>query len=367
LDNAGPFDGAQGRPSATAREKYECPACGADAHWNAAKQALVCPFCGTESPATLQTRGAETVVVEHDLVAALRGVPDAKRGWQAEKVTVKCQSCHAVSVFDPERVGQRCEFCGSSQLVPYEQVKDAFSPESLLPFAVNESRARELVRAWYGRQWLAPNNLKKRALTDTVHGLYLPYWTFDAQVHASWTAEAGHYYYENQNGKRVQKVRWSYASGAIDHFFDDELVCASTGVASWLLKKVEPFPTATLIPYDPGYLAGWTVERYQIDLVNAAQHSRQAMDAKIRQLCSDDVPGDTQRNLEVNATFSDQRFKHILVPVWLLTYTYGHKVFQVVANGVTGEMAGDRPWSWIKIALLVILALFALYLYGQTN
>ena len=43
------------------------------------------------------------------------------------------------------------------------------------------------------------------------------------------------------------------------------------------------------------------------------------------------------------------------------------KVFQVVANGVTGEMAGDRPWSWIKIALLVILALFALYLYGQTN
>jgi len=367
LDNAGPFDAAQGRPSATAREKYECPACGADAHWNAAKQALVCPFCGTESPATLQKRGAETVVVEHDLVAALRGIPDAKRGWQAEKVTVKCQNCHAVSVFDPARVGQRCEFCGSSQLVPYEQVKDAFSPESLLPFAINESRARELVRGWYGRQWLAPNNLKKRALTDTVHGLYLPYWTFDAQVHASWTAEAGHYYYENQNGKRVQRVRWSYASGAIDHFFDDELVCASTGVASWLLKKVEPFPTATLIPYDPGYVAGWTVERYQIDLVNAAQHSRQAMDAKIRQLCADDVPGDTQRNLQVNATYTDQRFKHILVPVWLLTYTYGHKVFQVVANGVTGEMAGDRPWSWIKIALLVILALFVLYLYGQTN
>ena len=161
-------------PSATARQKFECPACGADAHWNAAKQALVCPFCGTESPATLQTRGAETVIVEHDLAAALRDIPDAKRGWQTAKVAVKCQSCQAISVFDPSRVGQRCEFCGSSQLVPYEQVKDAFSPESLLPFAINESRARELVRAWYGRQWLAPNNLNKRALTDTVHGIYLP-------------------------------------------------------------------------------------------------------------------------------------------------------------------------------------------------
>ena len=90
------------------------------------------------------------------------------------------------------------------------------------------------------------------------------------------------------------------------------------------------------------------------------------MDAKLRQLCAAEVPGDTQRNLQVDATYSDQRFKHILVPVWLLTYTYGHKVFQVVANGVTGKMAGDRPWSWIKIALLVIIALFLLYLYGQS-
>jgi Zn finger protein HypA/HybF involved in hydrogenase expression len=156
-------------PSATARQKFECPACGADAHWNAAKQALVCPFCGTESPATLQTRGAETVIVEHDLVAALRGIPDAKRGWQAEKVTVKCQNCHAVSVFDPARVGQRCEFCGSSQLVPYEQVKDAFSPESLLPFAVND-RARASWCADGTAAMAGAEQPEERALTDTVHG-----------------------------------------------------------------------------------------------------------------------------------------------------------------------------------------------------
>jgi hypothetical protein len=354
-------------PSATASQKFACPACGADAHWNPAKQALVCPFCGTVSPATLQTRGAETVIVEHDLAAALRGIPDSKRGWQTEKVSVKCQSCQAISVFDPARVGQRCEFCGSSQLVPYEQVKDAFSPESLLPFAVDEPRARELVRTWYGRQWLAPNNLTRRALTDTVRGVYLPYWTFDANVHAAWTADAGRYYYENVNGKREQRVQWSPASGELDHFFDDELVAASTGVSAALLRKIEPFPTATLIPYDPGYLAGWTVERYQIDLVNAAARSRQAMDAKVRALCAAEVPGDTYRNLQIDSRYADQRFKHILVPVWLLTYTYGHTVYQVAANGVTGQMAGGRPWSWIKITLLVIVALILLYLYQSSR
>jgi DNA-directed RNA polymerase subunit RPC12/RpoP len=349
--------------NATAREKYACPACGADAHWNPAKRALVCPFCGTESPATLEKRGADTVIVEHDLVAALRGVPDSQRGWQVAKVSVKCQSCQAISVFDPNRVGQRCEFCGSSQLVPYEQVKDPFSPESLLPFAIQESQARDLVRAWYGRQWLAPNNLRKKALTDTVRGIYLPYWTFDAQVHARWTADSGRYYYVTVNGKRQQRVEWTPASGALDHFFDDELVAASTGVAAGLLRRLEPFPTGQLIPYDPGYLAGWTVERYQIDLVNAAARSREIMEGKIRQLCSTAVPGDTQRNLDVQSTFSDQKFKHILVPVWLLTYTYGAKVYHVAANGVTGKMAGDRPWSWIKIVLLIIVAIIALIIF----
>jgi hypothetical protein len=128
------------------------------------------------------------------------------------------------------------------------------------------------------------------------------------------------------------------------------------------LKAVEPFPTAELIPYDAGYLAGWTVERYQIDLVAAAARSRQQMEAELRRLCGAAVGGDTYRNLDVRATFSDQRFKHILVPVWLMTYTYGATSYQVVVNGVTGSMAGERPWSWIKITLLIIVILFVLYL-----
>lgn len=347
--------------SATALGKYACPACGAEAHWNPGKHALICPYCGTESPAELEARGAETVIVEHDLVTALRNIPDAARGWDARKTSVKCQSCHAVSVFDPDKVGKRCEFCGAAALVPYEQVKDAFRPESLLPLKVSESTARDLIRAWYQRQWLAPNNLNAKAVTDTVHAVYLPYWTFDARVHARWHAESGTYYYVGSGNKRERRVRWTPVSGELSHVFDDELVCASTGMQPRMLRQVEPFPTDILVPYDPGYLAGWTVERYQIDLVSAAQRSRDVMNAKLQALCAQQVPGDTQRNLQVQADFTGQTFKHILAPVWLLTYAYGTRSYQVVINGVTGKMAGSRPWSWIKIALLVMLALIVLF------
>lgn len=346
-----------------ALSKFACPACGGQAVWNPAKQKLICPFCGTESPAKLDvTTGG---IIEHDLVTALRGITDDARGWKADVRQIKCQSCNAISVFDPSRQAQNCEFCGSAQLVPYAESKPAFRPESVLPFSISEVTARDRIRQWFGKLWLAPGALKRRALTDTVKGIYLPYWTFDAQADAQWTAEAGYYYYTTEtyteNGRvqtrQVRNVRWEPAAGQLSHFFDDDLVCASVGVHSGLLRGIEPFPTPTLKPYDPGFVAGWIVERYQIDLVGAAQASRAAMDAKVQVMCAQQIPGDTYRSLNVHTSYSRQTFKHILAPVWLMTYTFGARSFQCVQNGVTGAIQGEYPKSPWKIALIVLAIL----------
>lgn len=348
--------------------KFACPACGGEANWNPAQQKLICPFCGTQSPAKLDATGA---IVEHDLVQALRGITADGRGWQIDRREVKCQSCHAISVFDPKRQAQNCEFCGSAQLVPYAEAKPALRPESVLPFVIDESSARDRIRQWYGKLWLAPNALKKRALTDTVKGIYLPYWTFDAHVDAEWTAEAGHYYYTTetytQNGRtqtrQVRHVRWEPAAGHVSHFFDDDLVCASVGVHPRLLRGIEPFPTPSIKPYDAAYVAGWVVERYQLDLVGAAQRARAAIDAKVQAMCAAEVGGDTYRNLNVHTKYSGQTFKHILAPVWLMSYKYGARTFQCVQNGVTGAVAGEYPKSPWKIALLVLVVLIVVVFF----
>lgn len=350
---------------AIAREKFACPACGAEAQWNPAKQALVCPYCGTVSPAQLAVGGLQ--IQENDLASALREIGPDHRGWDRETRSVRCQSCQAISVFDPTKVSKRCDFCGSSALIPLEQQTAPIRPESLLEFKVSETQVRDKVREWYGSRWFAPNALKSRALTDTVHGMYVPYWTFDAQVHADWTADSGYYYYETETyrdsqgrtqTRQVRHTRWVPSSGSLDHFFDDELVPASRGVPHDLLRKIEPFPTRSdLKPYDPGYLSGWVVEQYQIDLVAAAQHARLQMDTKLRQMCARDVPGDTHRNLNVYPDYSAQTFKHALVPVWVLAYVYGGKSYQVVINGYTGAIAGKHPLSWIKITFFVLMIL----------
>ena len=359
-----------------ALDKHPCPECGGDAVWNPAKQALVCPYCGTVVPGALTTDGSG--VVEHDLAAALRSVTNEARGWAAEKISVKCQSCQEISVFDQGRAAQRCDFCGSPSIAPYTETKDPIRPESLLPFKLSETQVRDSIRQWYGTRWFAPNKLKRAALTDTLKGVYLPYWTFDAQAHAEWTAESGYHYYETEtytdsNGRtqtrQVQRTRWEPSAGSLDHFFDDTLVPGTVGVQLDLLSEIEPFPTKQLVPYDAGYIRGWVVERYQIDLGRAADRSRELMDGELQSLCAAEVPGDTHRNLKVDAEYAARTFKHVLLPIWLLTYTYGSRNFQVLINGDTGEIAGRRPYSWVKIFFAIVAALVVagLFAYCQSK
>jgi hypothetical protein len=351
-----------------ALEKYPCAACGAQAEWNPAKQQLVCPFCGTASPFTVDE--ASGALVELDLMKALRELPDEDRGWNAAKRTVQCQSCKAVTVFDAERVGQHCDFCGSPALVDYQEIKAPIRPRALLPFTVTEAHVREQIRRWYAGKWLAPGALKSRALVDRVHGVYIPYWTFDAQAVCPWEADAGHYYYTtesyrdskgNHRTRQVRHTRWEPASGIVEHFFDDEAVPGTQGLPHDLLKEVEPFPNGSLVAYDTAYLSGFVVEHYQVVLVEAARNSQASMHRQLHDMSAAAVPGDTYRNLEIHPTFSGQTFKHILVPVWVLAYVYGAKTYQVIVNGCTGQMAGQYPKSPWKIAFLVLLAIIAAF------
>ena len=301
-------------------------------------------------------------IVELDLVKALRELPDEARGWLAEKRSVQCQSCKAVSVFDPGARRAELRLLRVAALVPYDEIKAPIRPRACCPsrsprptFA---SRSGAGTRANGSRR----TALRRRALVDRVHGVYIPYWTFDAQVVCPWRAEAGHYYYTTETyrdnkGQRqtrqVRHVRWEPASGEVRHFFDDEPVPGTHGVSARLLARDRAVPDRR---------ARSLRRRFPVRLRRRALPGRAARCGRAVAgpdearscygMCAQQVPGDTHRNLEIFPTFSGQTFKHMLVPVWLLTYTYGNKPWQVVVNGYTGRMAGEYPKSFWKIAAL---------------
>jgi len=232
------------------------------------------------------------------------------------------------------------------------------------------------MRGWIRGRWLAPSNLGDKALVDRVHGVYVPYWTFDAQAVCPWTAAEGHYYYTTERyrdnpgrtqTRQVRHVRWEPASGRVEHFFDDEPVPGTQGLRHDLLKKIEPFPTSAPEGYDTAYLSGFVVEHYQIVLFYAAERAQGSIVEQLRGMASRQVPGDTQRNLQIHPEFSGRTFKHILVPAWVLSFTYRTKIYQVLVNGYSGSIAGDYPLSWWKVFFLTIAVIIAVIVIISLN
>jgi hypothetical protein len=48
------------------------------------------------------------------------------------------------------------------------------------------------------------------------------------------------------------------------------------------------------------------------------------------------------------------------MPLWIATYMFGGKTYHVYVNANTGKVIGERPYSAVKIALLVLVVLAAI-------
>jgi hypothetical protein len=70
-----------------------------------------------------------------------------------------------------------------------------------------------------------------------------------------------------------------------------------------------------------------------------------------------DIGGDEQMIESLSTNYTDVTFKHLLLPVYAGAYRYNGKTYQIMVNGRTGEIQGERPYSFWKIALLVVTIL----------
>ena len=105
--------------------------------------------------------------------------------------------------------------------------------------------------------------------------------------------------------------------------------------------------------YKDEYLSGFRAESYHVDLAEGFDQARQIMDAGIRTLVRRDIGGDEQRISSVRTQHDNVTFKHVLLPIWISAYRYKNKTYRFLINARTGEVQGERPWSWAKIVLLV--------------
>lgn len=347
-------------PHATPSEhRFPCSRCGADLRFAPSEGQLVCDHCGAVS--RIEDAGPwNEPLVELDFRAALDA---ALPGAEMEEVRqFKCTSCGAEFEMDGATHAAECPFCATPVVID-TGAQRRIKPKGVLPFALEERVAHQAMNDWLGGLWFAPGGLQRYARNGRrMNGIYVPYWTFDADTRSRYSGARGIVYYEARTvmrqGRpetvRVAKVRWTPVSGRVARFFDDVLVLASTSLPRRYTEALQPWDLSELEPYRPEYLAGFQAEGYTIGLEDGFREARAYMERVIRRDVRFDIGGDQQRIDALETRVSDVTFKHVLLPVWVAAYRYRGKSYRFVVNGRTGQVQGERPWSVWKIAFAIL-------------
>jgi hypothetical protein len=160
--------------------------------------------------------------------------------------------------------------------------------------------------------------------------------------------------------RQVQHTRWHPASGTVERWFDDILVPATKSLPPARLSALEPWDLGELTAYEPAYLSGYKAQRYQVNLAEGFDLAKGVAEPVIESDVRRDIGGDEQRISQVSTNYSAVTFKHLLLPVYVGAYRFRDRVFQVVVNGRTGEVQGERPYSFWKIFFLALFIAAAL-------
>lgn len=356
--------------------RFPCSNCGSDMSFAPTEGKMICDHCGNEEPIEVEdgpwngeSVGEGSALVENDFEAALRGEVDAA---EMEETRVSaCPSCGAQVQFDGADHSQECPFC-ATPVVADTGTHRHIKPKGLVPFQLTEREAKKAMNDWLGGLWFAPGGLKDYARKESsLDGIYVPYWTYDADTNTSYRGQKGTAYYVTVKGpdgkpRQERRIRWTRASGRVSRFFDDILVLASKSLPKRYTDALAPWDLSALAEYRPEFLSGFRAEGYTVELDEGMVEARAIMNAQIERDIRRDIGGDAQKIDAMNTHVDDVTFKHILLPVWIAAYKYRDKSYRFVVNAQSGKVQGERPYSWGKIALAVIgaIVIAGAVLYG---
>ncbi len=356
---------------------YPCAQCGARLEYAPGTSVLRCPYCGHEQAVVAVD---DDVIEEHDYVA-----------WQSSPVkatahvgrhVLQCGKCGATTETDD--LSTSCPFCGAP-IVAEIDAAEQIAPEGVVPFGVDRSGAQDAIRAWVRTRWFAPNRLKKVSTTESLRGTYLPHWTFDASTVTRYSGLRGEHYWETETytevvdgrpqtrTRQVMRTRWYPASGMVGRDFDDVLVVATRQLPPERLADLAPWSLEHATAYQPEYLSGYQTLRYDVEPDAGLEEAKQQMRGVISDDCRADIGGDEQQVHSMDTRYGDLMFKLMLLPVWLAAYIYAGRSYQVYVNAFTGQVVGERPYSRVKITLVVLAAavvlgiLVALFLVNRQS
>jgi DNA-directed RNA polymerase subunit RPC12/RpoP len=329
---------------------FSCPQCGGETAYSVEDGGLTCTYCGYHEAPKNEVVGRDAESFEFTVETIKRAV----QGWGEERKELLCRSCGGQISLPDGALTAACPFCSSNKVIHHAAAQDALRPRFLIPFQIDEARCQQIGREWLGDSWLVPKELRRLASVSTFTPLYLPFWTFGSTSDATWRAQVGRTETYRSGGKTKRKTVWRWENGHVRHSYSDLLARGTNHVSLHLLEQINNYDLDGLTPYDAQYLAGMQAQAYEVQLEDAWAMARQTMREDTKKKCRDQASTNKIRNFSMHLDFQDESWRYILLPIYINTYYFENKPYQLLMNGQTGKIAGQRPADWRKIALLSV-------------
>jgi DNA-directed RNA polymerase subunit RPC12/RpoP len=340
--------------------KKSCVNCGAELTYEPGTDTITCDYCGHVEHIAQEVQAFQ----ELELTKYLDQM--GAQSHSVELTMLQCSNCGATQHIEENYKSLHCVYCTAPLIIEDQYTEEWILPGAVLPFSFKVEKAHQIFKKWVDGLWWAPNNLQRASLSpEYTKGLYVPYWTFDAQLSSSYSGERGDHYYvtvtrgSGKNKRTVQerRTRWSSAHGQVNGFVDDTLVRATANKSIQIPAPVARWKLEGLKTFDTSYLAGYVTEKYTIALKDGHLTATEKAEEIAKNWIRQDIGGDEQRIKDMNMQLSGETFKHVLLPLYIISYNYNNKRYNFYVNGQTGAIYGDRPYSFWKIFLAVLAGL----------
>lgn len=347
-------------------EQYRCANCGGTIKWNITKKKMECAACRTP----YEPEGEGRQIQKHAYGSLAE---DEKRLILFAELTVmQCSVCGAELTFDSDDTAKVCPLCGSSNV--WSQRQDVgIPPDGIIPFQIDRAQAQRLFRKWVKTRWFAPGGLKKTFQEGCLQGMYVPFWSFDAEADAFYQGRGGRERrVKDAAGKNKTVVDWKRVTGTVGQTFCGIQIPAASGDVRQVLGTVLPYHAEKYaVPFAPMYLSGSSAERYTVSVSDGLENAKKKMESELRQRAKAQIRRRGHDRAQVDSirmTLERTTYQHLLFPVWCSAYVYGGERYLYVINGETGVVGGKRPYSIPKIVAAVVLALALLWgIYSDTK
>ncbi|MCR5293016.1 MAG: hypothetical protein K6E28_09110 [Eubacterium sp.] len=340
--------------------RYKCPACGGILKFSSSKQMLSCDSCGSDYPveqfdASIEAQGDEYVARQDDWNPANDGL-----------IVYECKSCGGEIVGDETIGSTKCPYC-DNPIVISSMFKGSLKPDLIIPFKLNKYAATDKLKKHVNSIKLAPAAFKSDNHIQELKGVYVPFWLFDADVHARADFDTTKVHRHSDNQYDYEETEYYDVLREGNMSFRNIPSDGSKKMDDNLMDSIEPFNIEEAVPFSAAYLAGYMADKYDV----TAEECKPRADLRIKnsseQMLNDQVKGyDTKNMRRCDVQQSNNKVKYALFPVWLLNTTWNGKKYTFAMNGQTGTFVGDVPYSKGKFwgILLGVFAVLAGIMLG---